>query len=282
MHLLWTLNERKWFIRLPTKLFVLALTVFFVCFPYPATFWRHFVRWRNPSLLIEPNAPALQPWVEELQTKIPSGTPDRRIVRVVEAFVYDHVPYAWDWDNWGVSDYIPTVAEVVARGREDCDGRAVVAASLMTRFGVPAQLVSDFGHVWVTTAAGDAMGPGEAPAIVSTDRGVKVRWSAVPNIGRALLFGIAVFPWPREAIVLVVFWILLLRRHGGFAGSVLPGVGMAMGLWALRAGGNDYWKPLSWLPPAGVALMVASVVALRICTSWRIRRAQPANLGPTL
>lgn len=282
MHPLWALNERKWFVRLPTKALVLAATVFFVCFPYPALFWRNIARWRNPMALIEPHAPALQPWVDELQATLPPGAADRRIVKHVEAFVYDHVPYAWDWDNWGVSDYIPTVSEVVERGKEDCDGRAVVAASLMVRFGVSARLVSDFAHVWVTTAAGDAMGPGQPPAMVSTDRGLKIRWSAVPNLGRACAFGIAVFPWPREAIVLIVLWILMLRRGGGFATSVLPGVGLAMGLWALRAGGIDYWRPVSWLQPAGAMLMVGSAIALRVCTSWWIRRTRSLTAAGSL
>ena len=48
------------------------------------------------------------------------------LVRGVEKFVYGHVPYAWDWDTWGVADYLPSVAEVRRMGREDCDGRAVV------------------------------------------------------------------------------------------------------------------------------------------------------------
>lgn len=262
MRLLWALNTCRWFARIPIKGILLGITVFFVCYPNPAMFWRHAARWRSPSSLVEPRHPSLQPWVDELQRALPSGASDRQIVRTVQQFVYDRVAYAWDWDNWGVSDYLPTVEEVVQRGREDCDGRAVAAASLMVRFGVQAQLVSDIAHVWVRTPVGDAMDPGQAPAIVSTDRGVVVRWGALANLGRASAFGVAVFPLIREAIVLAVLWVLLLHRDRRVVASLLGAAGLVGGLLALRAGSADYWKPIFSLQLAGVALMLGSVAFL--------------------
>ena len=186
------------------KCAVFAMTVLLVCFPNPRRLMRHIQHYRDPSALIEPNAKSIEPWVQELAPKLSDDIEPREALKRVERFVYDKVPYEWDWNTWGTADYLPTVDEVVAMGKEDCDGRAVVAASLLRRFGFKADLVNDFAHVWVRTEHGDTMSPGKKPVIVTTDDGVVIDWSALTQLPSAMAYGVAVFPLGRELVILAV------------------------------------------------------------------------------
>jgi len=269
MNTLLVLNTWPWYKRLPVKWAILAFTVFAVCFPYPRLAYRHLQHWRNPNALIEPNAPALQPWVEELRPWLPADLPPREALHCVEQFVYKKVPYEWDWNTWGLSDYLPTVTEVIEMGKEDCDGRAVVAASLLQNFGFKAQIVTDFAHVWVKTDKGEAMGPGRRKAVIATDQGLQVQWSALTELPRASIYGIAVFPLIREMIVLLVGWWLMLRTNAGVIRSLFALVLLCMGLLLLRKGGGEYLKPVAWLQIAGALSITIAVVLLLL----RNRRA---------
>lgn len=57
----------------------------------------------------------------------------------IEKFVYEKNKSAWDWEVWGNVNYIPTVEEAIASGREDCDGQAIVGASMLREYGYDAR-----------------------------------------------------------------------------------------------------------------------------------------------
>jgi len=165
MNLFRLLNRLPRLKRWPLKCAILAAAVFLICFPRMTLFTRHVYRWRNPNTLIEPQAAALQPLLEELRLRMSPELSAVEALSTVEQFVYEKIAYKYDWINWGNTDYIPTVTEAVEAGQEDCDGRAVVAASLLRNFGFQADLVTDFTHVWVRTEHGDTMSPGDQTAI---------------------------------------------------------------------------------------------------------------------
>ena len=262
MRTLFILNTLPWYTRLPIKWAILGLTVFLVCFPYPNLFLRHVRHWSNPNALIEPDAPALQPWVAELRPELPADLPPGEALKRVERFVRKKVPYEWDWNTWGLGDYLPTVTELIEMGKEDCDGRAVIAASLLQNFGFKAQIVTDFTHVWVKTDQGELMGPGRRNAVVFTDRGLQFHVLVLAGLPEATVYGIAVFPLIRELIVLFVAWWLLLRTNAGAARSFLALVLLCMGLLALRRGGAQYLNPILWMQIAGALAMVTAVISI--------------------
>lgn len=261
MRSLFILNTLPWYSRLPIKWVILGLTAFLVCFPYPNLFVRHLRHWRNPNALIEPDAPALQPWVAELRPDLPADLPPGETLKRIERFVYKKVPYEWDWNTWGLGDYLPTVTELIEMGKEDCDGRAVVAASLLRHFGFKAQIVTDFSHVWVKTDQGELMGPGRRKAVVFTDRGLQFHVLALAGLPEATLYGIAVFPFIRELIVLFIAWWLLLHTNARATRSLLALALLCTGLLALRRGANEYLHPIQWLQIVG-ALAMATAVGL--------------------
>ncbi len=250
--------------RVPLKWAIFALVVLVVCFPHPGILLRHIQHWRNPNALIEPDAPALQPLVEALRPQIGSDLPPAEALKTVERFVLERLPYAWDWETWGTADYMPTVTEALEMGREDCDGRAVVAASLLKNLGFDARIVTDFAHVWVQTDKGDTMSPGRSKAIVGTDAGIEVRFAALAELPRAMAYGIAVFPILRELMILLVLWYLLIRP-GQSAARVVVLAGLLLGgMMALRAGGGDYRHPVLWLQWLGIAGWLGALIAWAI------------------
>lgn len=262
MHRLLFLNALPTFWRIPAKISIFLIALFLVCFPRPLLFVEHVRRWKNPNQLVNPDSPALAPLADEVRTLMPPDGAPSDVLKVVEKFVLKRVAYEWDWNNWGNADYIPTVEEALEKGKEDCDGRAVVAASLLTRIGYPAQIVTDFSHVWVSTEQGDLMGPGETKAIVATKEGLKVSRSAWKPLGKALAYCVAPFPLQRELILLAVLWWLLLRQGGGASRSLVALAFMLNGLLFLRAGGENYWKPMMWMQLVGIANLLGGISCL--------------------
>jgi hypothetical protein len=213
--------------------------------------------------VLDPNCPALAPLeAQVLAIEGPvAGLAD--VLVPVERAVYEHVPYAYDWETWGVMDYLPTVAEVFAMGREDCDGRAVVAASLLQRLGYEAWLVTDLKHTWVVARDPRAakpvecelMAPGEGEKTLSgagAGTRITLTLATVRNSFRGLTFGIAVFPLGRELIILAAVIVASLQPRSSWnrrlAGSAL----LAAGLFLLRGSGAPQGEQVTmWACMAG-------------------------------
>lgn len=265
------LNRWPWYGRCPFKTLLFLAVVFFTLYP---KFWllpRTIERYRDMNSVLDPTYPALAPLEEQVRGALPAGADARTTLVAVQKAVYQRIPYAWDWEVWGVSEYLPTVAEVFQQGREDCDGRAVVAASLLRRMGFEANLVSDILHVWVDTPAGETMSPtGGEKTFVGTASGTKPKysWKLLKNLSRGLSYGVAVFPIPRELIILAALCVLTLQPRSSFwrrvAGCLILWIAWGM----LRDAGRPaaiegQWRDVlhTW---AGVSLVVAGWLVLAI------------------
>ena len=266
--------------RWPIKWAMLALTGFLICYPYPHLFARHVARWSQPNRMIDPESPALRPLVDELRIDIDRADPPGKVLKKVERYVCKRIPYAYDWDTWGVADYLPTVDEALRVGREDCDGRAVVAASLMRKLGYHAELVTDFAHVWVKTDHGDYLGPRPTRVLVVTDRGLEIEWgwALLSTTANAMAFGVAIFPALREMLFVAVLWVTLVDPRRGRGPAVLGGALLFGGLLLLRAGGHNPHASARCLQWLGFAQVLAGAVVM----AWlrpRIHSA-PTHLKP--
>jgi len=271
------LNCLQWFVRLPIKWLIVIVTVFLVQFPYPSLLIQHINRWRNPNDLIEPNAPALEPWVAALTQKMEAAKSPQQALRLVEFYVYENLPYEWDWNNWIIADYLPTVEEALAKKSEDCDGRAVVAASLLARFGYSPEIVTDFAHVWVRTEHGELMGPGRNKALVATNKGLQLQRGAFGQLLGSVPFGVAVFPFRRELMILLAVWLMLLGTRTDWR-QALVGLGLAIaGLVLIRIGGADHRTPTVWAQVAGAICLVAAILVLWLTNVIRSIRARTVS-----
>lgn len=262
------LQSTRWWIRRPTKWVLFAGVTFLTLFPYPRVFLRHVEHLRNLDRLPDPTDPALVPvkkeFLDDAASKQLDLSDSAQLLQEVQTFVYRKVPYAWDWDNWGVVDYIPTVAEVIARGREDCDGRAVLAAALLGAMGVDCQLVGDPRHVWVQTPMGDIMNPLGEPVLVHADKHWNIAWLRLIDLGPPA-FGAAIFPLRRELIILLAAWVLLLPRQIRWSRAGIGLVLLFQGLLIVRICGADPVHPVR----AGIYLGLLNVaVAVFVVAVW--------------
>ncbi len=246
---------------------MLAGVVFVVLYPNPVVFIRHLKHLRQIDRLTDPHDPALAAVSAEFEklhhTDNFSGDNARALLPAVERFVYLRIPYSWDWQTWGAADYLPSLSEMLAKGREDCDGRAVLAAALLRSRGVSAQLVGDPRHIWVRTPMGDVMQPLGTPAFRFDVDGFHVRWLALLDPGPPA-FGIAVFPFERELIILLAAWALLWPRGMGWKAAVLVLILMLAALLVFRLAGADPRAPAyGALGLGGVHLAAAFYVLIR-------------------
>jgi len=258
------INARHWMKRWPMKWLIFAVAALIVCFPFPNLLWRHLQHWRDPNALIVGEQKVLDPLVEEIRPSVDALSTPKEKLRRIEKFVYEKVPYDWDWNTWGQADYFPTVEEVMQKGKEDCDGRAVVAAALMRRFGFDARIVTDFAHVWVKTPEAEWMGPGKTKTVVVTDRGLQWQWRGLLELPKAFAYGVAVFPWVREVILLFVTWILLLGPGVGLWRAFIGWVFFAVALPAIRYGGYEYLKPRVEYQWIGLAALMLGFTVMMI------------------
>ena len=203
--------------RWPLKVALFLAIVVLVLYPRIWLLPTWLARLADMNSVIQPDCPALARLETAVREQVKPGSTPRQTLDAVQRVVYQAVPYAWDWEVWGVIDYLPTTAEVFAKGREDCDGRAVVSASLLRRMGYQAWLVSDLKHCWVATPVGEVMSPGEGEKTFkggtpgAPETRLHVTLGTLANLSRALGFGIAVFPLTREMIILAALCALTLQ-----------------------------------------------------------------------
>ncbi len=207
-------------LRMPLKLLVFLAVVTLTLFPHPQWIPTLIERVRNLNALLDPTCPALAPLEAEVRAAAKPGATGPDTLRIVESVVYEHVPYAFDWDTWGNAEYLPTVAEVFQKGHEDCDGRAIVSGSLLRRLGFQADLATDMLHMWVITPAGEAMNPTSVTkTMVGGAKGTEFRpsFDAFFNLFRGFAYGSAAFPLEREMILFAALFLLTIHpRQGGW------------------------------------------------------------------
>ena len=197
-------------------------------------------RLRNLNGVLDPECPGLADLEADVRAGVGDEATPEAVRKAVEATVRTRIPYAFDWETWGVMDYLPTVAEALELGREDCDGRAVVAASLLRRMGQEAWLASDLKHVWVVTPEGELMSPGKgAKAMVGGESGTKtaVSWATLASLGRAATFGVAVFPVGRELLMLAALCVAAMQPNSQRWRRVAGCLVLLVALIVLRAAG---------------------------------------------
>lgn len=267
----------NWYCRIPLKLLIFAVVTHFVLFPNPWQLARHVSRILDINAMIEPDAPQIAELELEFRRRLATTqsatTSPVDPLREVERFVLEKVQYEWDWNLWGAADYMPTIAEMSEHAaqsngqlREDCDGRAVVAASLMRRLGYESEIVTDLRHVWVVTPEGQWMGPGAATTVRSTAEGNEIAWmTLLSNVPMSLSFGIAVFPFWREVVILLTAYVLMLAKGMSRTAALLGLVFLFQGLLFMRLG---------YLAPIAVSRRVSSwpawVGLLHICAGQLI------------
>ena len=176
--------------------------------------------------------PVIQPQaVAALAAHLPNNP------RLIESYVLNYqVPYAYDWQYAGVPWYFPTTSEALKEGIGDCQGRAVVLASILAAKHIPYTLHMSFDHIWVDYPGHQATALENSnvelagqrnghwffhwPAYINLRAEISAQvaqyWTPAPMSRRALLFG---------GLAFIVLWNALaaLLAGRGLSARAVPG-----------------------------------------------------------
>lgn len=206
-------SRSRW-VELAARLPILAAGILFLLFPHPGRALHEIRTLRDPAALIAPDDPAVAKLSAEIDAAMPAGLDRPAQVAWIEEFVEKRIVYTNDWDQWLNVDYWPTPSETLASGREDCDGIAVVAASVLKRRGFSPRIEASYEHVWLEV---------EGERILHPDQETNFdgeRWS-LPGFGLILSwlrYSLTSFPlWRWATLVLWSFFVLRWPNRRRFA-----------------------------------------------------------------
>lgn len=114
----------------------------------------------RPSILLEPNNPKIQEFnikienaarVDKDRTGMPDNieNPESYEIRLIEAYVLAHIEWTSDLIQYLAVDHLAPINDVLGNMKDDCDGRAIFAASLLLHRGYDAWVVVSWYHWWV-------------------------------------------------------------------------------------------------------------------------------------
>lgn len=269
--------------RVSLKLALLAGVVLFALYPNPVLLIRQVGHLLNMEALIQPDLPAMPDINRAIDQLIATNTPALTEFKAVERFVYRRITYQYDWHGWWNLDYWPTAAEVWERQREDCDGRAVLAASILRARGhADARLVANLQHVWVAVGTNELMGPmvdknfrREGGKLVDGKLVGAKTVITLPSL-KTLLDSLAMTcKFPAWRVVLMLVTLLALVFHpaadtGRFAmlcAVLLAGYAVFLD-WCVRRVDRDA-AGFDWNFPVAAVLILGSLVC-----AWRTAKRQ--------
>jgi len=269
------LARLPWVWRCLAKWFLLALVATLALYPRPGLLVKQVRHLCQVELLIQPELPEIRALNREIDALLATNAARRDELRVVEGFVYRRVPYQHDWINWGNLDYWPTAAEVLARQREDCDGRAVLATSILRARGFTnAQIVANLNHVWVTVDQVELLGPQKEKSWRRVGGKTVV---TVPGLRSWLGTAAMLSEFPALRSLLILATALVLAYHpcrnvtGLLAVTVLALVGFLLVLdWGHRLASRSDPR-LSAQLVAALALLLAALAAALSAGYWSQR-----------
>ena len=270
--------------RSSLKLALFAVVVLFALYPNPVLLVRQIRHLLDTESLIQPDLPAMPDINREIDQLLATNPPALTEFKAVERFVYRRIPYQYDWHGWWNLDYWPTAAEVWERQREDCDGRAVLAASILRARGhADARLVANLQHVWVAVGTNELMGPmadknfrREGGKVVDGKLVGAKTILTLPSL-KTLLDSLAMTcKFPAWRVVLMLVTLLALVFHpaadtGRFAmlcAVMLAGYAVFLD-WCVRRMDRDT-AGFDWNFPVAAALILGSLVM-----AWRSAKRQP-------
>lgn len=240
-------------------------------FPHPILFVEQIENYFEIAPLIQTDFPELKIINQEIDDLLlgKERSPQQEFL-MVQYYVYRHIRYAYDWETWGNLDYWPTAQQVWERQQEDCDGRAILAASILRSRGFEsAQIVGSLRHIWVDVDQYELMGPDTEKNMTREGEKLVVTLPSLSLLLGTIAIYIADFPAIRHLILFFTLMILLyhpnknLTRFLGMTTTGLVGF-LLLNDWARQAMKLD-------IMPLNSNLIVGSGLLLLACglAFWR-------------
>ncbi len=212
LRLFGALNAMRSLPRLSIKSAVFLLTLLFVLFPNPFLLVKQIAHFNEPEQCIQTDFDGVDAALRSIDSLAGEAPDSAAVLAAVEQFVYDHVTYSYDWHSWGCVDYWPPAEQVYKGGVEDCDGRAILAVSLLRAHGFrSAHLVGNANHMWAAVDTFEIMGPRAEATFNNADGVTTIALPGFNALLTSLATAMTVFPGSRVLLLSLV--VLLLCLH---------------------------------------------------------------------
>ena len=173
--MLYKLSEYMYFLKkivlhkIVIKLSILSLLLtFFVVMlggsMNPLIWKQQFERKLNPTVLLDPNSSAIKSLNDRFEESYDFLLKLKRedivfldalMIEISNIYVQSQISYEGDTSNYHSIDHLATTSEILKRGADDCDGQAILIASLLRYRGYDAYVVFGYSHVWVEVHLGN-------------------------------------------------------------------------------------------------------------------------------
>jgi hypothetical protein len=232
MRVFWFLWEKLANLRLLwraiIKCVILGCVLFVVLYPNPVLFVKQIQNFLDMEALIQTDFNEIDVINREIDAALSSDATWEHEFNIIQRYVYQHIRYEYDWENWGNIDFWPTAGQVWERKKEDCDGRAVLAVSILRSRGFEsAKLVGNIRHIWVDVDQQELMGPDKEQTIRSEGGKTTITLPSRNLILNAAALHIANFPGIRNLIMFLTLLLLCYhpcRNPAGFFGITTMGL----------------------------------------------------------
>jgi hypothetical protein len=162
--------------------------------------------------LIQPAFAGMEQINQEIDGHLTPDSTREHEFRVIQRYIYEQIPYVYDWENWGNIDFWPTAEQVWERKQEDCDGRAILAVSILRARGFKsAALVGSIRHIWVEVDQDELMGPDRERTLSRVDGRTQINLPSAELLLGSIALYIADFSTIRNLILLGI--LMLLSYH---------------------------------------------------------------------
>jgi hypothetical protein len=250
----------------------------------------------TPEALIQTNFTALPAINAQLDRWVVGDRGQHSEARLVAKFVLRKIKYVTDYENWDNLEYWPTAEEVWSKRQEDCDGRAILATSILRSRGFPsARMVVGLDHMWIRVNENEK-NPSKPPHFVALlspnpnfslelhERSKALDWV---RLAKALLHPAALrdtltalfaeIPPLRKA-VLVTLFLLLCYHPCRYSQRLLIVVALGLGAVSLL---HDWYPARTHSPEAIAASALLSMAVAGALLAERFSKAKPARLPST-
>ncbi len=207
---LWTwLASRSFTIRFLIKLLIFLIILMIVVSPNPVLNVKQIAAYTNTEALFAP-FPELETINAEIDSLLPEDYTFKDEYNTIVRYVYQHVPYQFDWDNWVNAEYWPSAQQTWERGKEDCDGRAILAVAIFRSRGyADANIVGSMRHLWIKVAGQEGMGPDTEKIMVVEDGRKKMRMPPISYLLEAFANQLYYYPECRMAVIVLSLLVLI-------------------------------------------------------------------------
>lgn len=268
--------------RILIKLALYIIVFLFVLFPNPSLVFEQITAYTNTEALFETSFPEMATINARIDSLLPENPGFQDEYKAIIRFVYNNIRYQFDWDNWANSEYWPSASKVWRRGREDCDGQAILAVAIFRSRGYKnADIVGSMQHLWIRVNGKELMGPDTEKLVVVENGKKHFHLPSWRYTMETMAVQLNYFPKFRIAILLIILLALLYHPASNLRRLLTLSIAAMLGFFLLIdwAHNVEFYHRMHFSASffSGVLLIVAPLAAALFAKKSAAVERRPGN-----